>query len=246
MSINSKKGFTLVELSIVLVIIGLLIGGILVAQSMISTAKVQATTRQLGQFDAAVANFYTKFNVIPGDNGVITAARTGNNDGRLGDGTAVTTVAGFDGEMGKFWYDLYISGIKGTGSAGTYADGSNNGAASLGASSLVNVYIPSAPIGTNVGVIAFGGGAGANYYALSSFATGATTSQITASPTSALKATDALAIDAKIDDAVATTGSVLGNTTGTVGTTGTAYVVTTTTPSTNLIVRMGLQSGNLQ
>lgn len=35
-----KRGFTLVELSIVLVIIGLLVGGILAAQSMISTAKL--------------------------------------------------------------------------------------------------------------------------------------------------------------------------------------------------------------
>jgi prepilin-type N-terminal cleavage/methylation domain-containing protein len=36
-----QKGFTLVELSIVLVIVGLLTGGILVAQSMVSTAKVE-------------------------------------------------------------------------------------------------------------------------------------------------------------------------------------------------------------
>ncbi|MEI9897868.1 MAG: prepilin-type N-terminal cleavage/methylation domain-containing protein [Chthoniobacter sp.] len=47
-----ESGFTLVEPSIVLVIIGLLIGGILVAQSMISTSKITATIQQLGQFDA--------------------------------------------------------------------------------------------------------------------------------------------------------------------------------------------------
>ena len=64
---QTREGFTLVELSIVLVIIGLLIGGILVAQSMIGTTKIQALVRQIGQFDAAHNNFKTntiKYRVI--------------------------------------------------------------------------------------------------------------------------------------------------------------------------------------
>lgn len=55
-----KKGFTLVELAIVLVIIGLLIGGILVAQSMIGTSKITAAISQIQQFDAGVESFKTK------------------------------------------------------------------------------------------------------------------------------------------------------------------------------------------
>ena len=62
-----KKGFTLVELSIVLVIIGLLIGGILVGQSLIESAKTTATLQQLSQFDIAVSNFSTKYKQLPGD-----------------------------------------------------------------------------------------------------------------------------------------------------------------------------------
>ena len=54
---NTKRGFTLVELSIVLVIIGLLIGGILVAQSMISTSKVLRFASDLGRYEVAINNF---------------------------------------------------------------------------------------------------------------------------------------------------------------------------------------------
>ena len=62
-----RKGFTLVELSIVLVIIGLLIGGILAAQSMIETTKVNKIVSQIQQYDAMVTNFQTKYNGLPGD-----------------------------------------------------------------------------------------------------------------------------------------------------------------------------------
>ena len=89
---HNKRGFTLVELSIVLVIIGLLIGGILVAQSMIGTAKIQAQVRQFQQFDIAVSNFKTKFNQIPGDCNICNQANgtiAGNNDSKIGYGTDV-------------------------------------------------------------------------------------------------------------------------------------------------------------
>lgn len=62
-----SKGFTLVELSIVLVIVGLLIGGILISQSLISTAKIQAQVKQIQQFDIAVQNFMTVYGGLPGD-----------------------------------------------------------------------------------------------------------------------------------------------------------------------------------
>ena len=62
-----KKGFTLVELSIVLVIIGLLIGGILVGQSLIESAKINKVVKEFQQYEIAVAQFKLKFKYLPGD-----------------------------------------------------------------------------------------------------------------------------------------------------------------------------------
>ena len=62
-----RRGFTLVELSIVLVIIGLLVGGILVGQSLISSAKISSQIQQIAHFDAGVGAFKAKYKFLPGD-----------------------------------------------------------------------------------------------------------------------------------------------------------------------------------
>ena len=64
---NSQAGFTLVEIAIVMVIIGLLIGGILKAQGMIQNAKVKRVVKQADELRAAVMGFYDKFGMYPGD-----------------------------------------------------------------------------------------------------------------------------------------------------------------------------------
>jgi len=62
-----EGGFTLIELSIVLVIIGLIVGGILVGQDLIKAAEIRATVAQVEKYNAAVNTFRTKYNAIPGD-----------------------------------------------------------------------------------------------------------------------------------------------------------------------------------
>lgn len=62
-----NKGFTLVELSIALVIIGLLIGGLLVGQSLIHSAKVQTVVKIVSQYEIAVTNFQVRYKQFPGD-----------------------------------------------------------------------------------------------------------------------------------------------------------------------------------
>ena len=108
---KKKKGFTLVELSIVLVIIGLLIGGILAAQSMISTTKIQNFIRQVQQVDIAVSNFQTKFNGLPGD----AIAFGGNGNGFIEDDSGPGCECfSFAGEISNFWVNLQQSGFNPT------------------------------------------------------------------------------------------------------------------------------------
>src|SRR5450759_4813344 len=63
-----SNGFTLIELSIVLVIIGLLITGIgLLAQSQIESARIKSVITQMGDLTGAIGDFKARFNFLPGD-----------------------------------------------------------------------------------------------------------------------------------------------------------------------------------
>jgi len=70
-----KRGFTLIELSIVLVIIGLIVGGILVGKDLIQAAQVRAMVSQYRNYVTSVNTFRSKFNALPGD--LTTAQATG-------------------------------------------------------------------------------------------------------------------------------------------------------------------------
>ena len=63
----ADAGFTLVELSIVLVVIGLIIGGVLKGQEMINSARIKSTIAQVQAYQAAHVNFKDQFGGMPGD-----------------------------------------------------------------------------------------------------------------------------------------------------------------------------------
>jgi prepilin-type N-terminal cleavage/methylation domain-containing protein len=65
-NLQNQKGFTLVEIAIVLVIIGLLLGGVLKGQELITNAKVKSVTQDLEGYSAAYYAFQDRVGRLPG------------------------------------------------------------------------------------------------------------------------------------------------------------------------------------
>ena len=59
-----KCGFTLIELSIVLVIIGLIVGGVLVGQNLIKAAEIRNQIKQMQEYQIAFNTFRTKYGIV--------------------------------------------------------------------------------------------------------------------------------------------------------------------------------------
>ncbi len=70
-----QKGFTLVEIAIVLIIIGLLLGGILKGQELINSARVRNLADQNAAVQAAYYGFIDRYRQIPGDWAAAAATR---------------------------------------------------------------------------------------------------------------------------------------------------------------------------
>lgn len=64
---KKEQGFTLVELAIVMIIIGLLIGGVLKGQQLIENAKVTAAISEFKSFQTAMISFKDSYGALPGD-----------------------------------------------------------------------------------------------------------------------------------------------------------------------------------
>ena len=88
-----SAGFTLLELSIVLVIIGLLIGGIFVGQSLIKNAQLNAVIQESGRYQAATQAFKEQFRALPGDitNATVIWGSAGGTGSDLACGAIVST-----------------------------------------------------------------------------------------------------------------------------------------------------------
>ena len=66
-NIKTKAAFTLIELSIVMVVIGLLVGSILIGQHLIHAAQLNAVSTEANRFGVAIMTFRDKYEAMPGD-----------------------------------------------------------------------------------------------------------------------------------------------------------------------------------
>lgn len=120
MTTKNQKGFTLVEIAIVLVIIGLLLGGVLKGQELIENSKVKAAVNEMNGVSVAYNAYIDRFQRIPGDDGLLAAlkARAGNwtNITVAGNNTGVLEIVAADtftagGEGLAFWQALKAGGF---------------------------------------------------------------------------------------------------------------------------------------
>ena len=115
-SFARQTGFTLVEIAIVLVIIGLLLGGVLKGQEMIENAKIKSIVSDMKSIQAAYNGYIDRYKAIPGDEAAATMTNRGwlGTAGGGGNGVLTVTTAqtfGNGGEAAGFWRALRASGL---------------------------------------------------------------------------------------------------------------------------------------
>lgn len=88
-----QTGFTLVEIAIVLVIIGLLLGGILKGQEMITQAKIKNAMADISGTSAAYYGYRDRYRAIPGDDPNAGTRWTSPTAADPGDGNGIVTGA---------------------------------------------------------------------------------------------------------------------------------------------------------
>ncbi len=107
---QKKNAFTLIELSIVLVVIGLVISGIMLGQTLINGYQIRATMVQVEQFKTASNTFKLKYNCLAGDcadaSSFLTGASDGNGNNKIDGASEVLS-----NEYIYFWQHLSQAGL---------------------------------------------------------------------------------------------------------------------------------------
>jgi len=111
-----QSGFTLIEIAIVLVIIGLLLGGILKGQELINSARVKNLASDFRNIPVFIYGYQDKFKALPGDDSAATThvgtatftPGTGNGDGIITGNWNSTTATD---ESFLFWQHVRAAGL---------------------------------------------------------------------------------------------------------------------------------------
>jgi len=116
MQLTKQKGFTLVEIAIVLVIVGLLIGGVLKGQEMITNAKLKRIESDNAGIAAAMFSYQDRYTQLPGDDSQADgrfdifaggSSVSGGGDGIIDGIWSPTTAV----ETSFFWNHLRAAGL---------------------------------------------------------------------------------------------------------------------------------------
>ncbi len=257
--------FTLIELSIVLVIIGLIVGGVLVGQDLIRAAGVRATISQIEKYNTAVNTFRDKYGGLPGDLSASLATQfgftpragtTGSGDGNgvIASDGANPAWAGFGSAVGEpclFWVDLTSANGQNVnlidGSFTGFTLGAMAGPCTLNWGAVsTDSYFPPAKLGAGNYIYVWSGGTagftetpasnGINYFGVS--AVTGIGGNIWSNP--GLTVHQAYSIDQKIDDGLPTTGSV----TAAYISSSTFWAPYATTPSSSTCIDQGGNASN--
>ena len=114
---STQKGFTLVEIAIVLVIIGLLLGGVLKGQELINSAKVKNFGTDFRNIPLFIYGYQDKFKALPGDdkvadahiNGATNATTGGTTGNGVIEGPWNATTATLENVL--FWQHVRMAGL---------------------------------------------------------------------------------------------------------------------------------------
>lgn len=181
------SGFTLIEIAIVLVIIGLLLGGVLKGQELINSAKVKNLASDFKNVPVFIYGYQDKFKALPGDDSRaishVAATQGGNGNGIIeGNWNAA------NGESFNFWQHVRLAGLAPGPTTTTAAD-----------------YIPKNAVGGDIGIT--------NSSAANNPITGLKGSYIVCS--NAIAGKFAKQLDTTLDDGNTATGSMMSTAVGT-------------------------------
>lgn len=215
-----SSGFTLIEISIVLVIIGLIVGGVLVGQNLISATAVRAQISQIEKYNTAVNTFRGKYGYLPGDIKDPDASNFGflvrGQYAGQGDGNGViqsnwNNLPGqsdglhWGGEITLAWVDLSTAHLIDGGFTTACAVCGSITNITATTSPNVNAYLPEAKIGSGNNVYIWSLN-GSNYFGVLSGMVLGQTAWTTGNLN--LTAQQAYAIDSKMDDGSPISGKV--------------------------------------